>query len=644
MCGIFAFVSTEKSFPEEQIPLVQHSLSHRGPDASGVWHDRSWRTALLHTRLSIIDLDAGQQPMANEDGTIHAIVNGEFYDFAQIRQSLQCKGHQFSSESDSEILIHLYEEYGHECVEHLRGEFAFALWDSKRQELFAARDRFGIKPLLFSKIGDSLLLASEVKALFAAGLKAEWDLPSVYHSLSTQYPLPQNTLFKDVAQLPPGHLLCWRKGSFTIRQYWDLHFATDGDSAPMDYEQATAAVRELLDDAIKTRLRADVPLCCHLSGGIDSSIVAARSNALLQAPLHCFCVSFDDSLYDEATLARRLIEESGGIFHQVPMDDQQIIQNLEEATYFSEGFAINGHFIGKRILNKAIRAAGFKVALTGEGADEVFAGYAHLRQDFLADSALYSNENPKPLLNSNAASSGIMIAQEEAQIDLSSVMEKLGFIPHFLKAKAGMGFRMRSMMSQEFAHQFADVDCFGEFISSFEQVEQLSGRSPVHQSMYLWTKSALTNYILRTLGDGMEMSASIEGRLPFLDHRLVEFVSKLPTNFKIRPNSKHGTLVEKAILRDAYKDTLPAYLYKREKHPFIAPPLPIAKSGLLKEFLLDTLASADALSLPFLNCPKIREQVRNCSQMNSQCRKNFDPVLFTTLTAVFLQRRFALGY
>jgi asparagine synthase (glutamine-hydrolysing) len=380
MCGIVAvFDSCAASHPATALEAVRRGVStlhHRGPDSQNDWNSIDGLVSLGRARLSIIDLAGGDQPLANEDESVHAIVNGEFYDFERIRARLQSHGHCFRTRSDSEILLHLYEDFGVECVHHLRGEFAFVLWDSRRHLLFAARDRFGIKPLFYSESRGRPMLASEVKALHAAGVPAAWDDQGFADTLAFLI-TPPRSLFRGVSSLPPGHYMVARDSGVSTRRYWDWDFAREDEMPPARPEREyIEEFRSLLDDAVNTRLRADVPVGCYLSGGIDSCSVLALMAQHAPGRVRAFSLGFDHSMYDEGPIAREMAARTGAEFTLIPISHADMARDLSDALWHCESFFINGNSAAKFALSRAVRDAGYKVVLTGEGSDEVLAGYA----------------------------------------------------------------------------------------------------------------------------------------------------------------------------------------------------------------------------------------------------------------------------
>jgi len=631
MCGIVGIFSTSNSIDNNAINNALSSLYHRGPDANNYWQSKNKLVTLGHTRLSIIDLHTGTQPITNLDKTIYIVVNGEFYGFEEIRVDLENQGYKFQTQTDSEILLHLYAKYGVDCLNYLRGEFAFILWDEKKQLFFAARDRFGIKPLCYSNQNNTLYLASKAKALFAMGLEADWDYYSYFHAANLQYLPQERTLFANIRQLPPGHYLLANSNGVKISRYWDLDYPVDGNYRQDNELCLIEEFKHHFQEAVRLRLRADVEFCCYLSGGLDSSAVLAQAMQYSSKPIESYSVSFSEELYDEFAIAQEMAKFAGASFNPIFVSQQDLITHLAEATFYSEGLAINGHLTAKFILSKTIRQAGFKVVLTGEGSDEVLAGYPHLRQDLFS----LENQNFDKLFSSNSELAGIQLAYGES-LPLDAVKAKLGFIPAFLAAKGTYGYRVRKILSENFIQQFSRVDCYQDFLTNIDIVGQLKSRHRVNQSSYLWSKLCLANYILHTLGDGTEMANSIEGRVPFLDHKLFEFARSLPMSLKIKGS------VEKYILREALRPLITKTIYLREKRPFTAPPISCFSSAEINNFVQDIIHSQSFANVPFFDQKKVINLLKQLPKMSTTDKSAFDPVLFTVLTTFFLHQRFKL--
>ncbi len=633
MCGVIAKYAPGGQVSTSELNAAIKALNHRGPDSNAQWISPNAEAGLAHARLSIIGLNNGAQPIATDDGQIQIVVNGELYDFERIRDELKNRGHKFSTESDSEIALHLYREHGVECLQYLRGEFAIIIWDERARRLFAARDRFGIKPLVYAHHNGQLFLASEAKALFAMGLPQAWDDESFFQAANMQYTLPDRTLFAGVKQLEPGKYLLAHDNNVQTFTYWDMNYGRTEPVTKLDEQEMIEGCRHQLAEAVRLRMRADIPVCAHLSGGLDSSAVVALAMQVATTPVKCFSVSFEEETYDERALAAEMAKKAGADFHPVSVSQADLIRHLSDAVYYSEGLAVNGHLTAKYILNKEIARNGYKVALTGEGSDEVLAGYAHLRND------LFKTDGREHLLAdlhaTNKASQGIMLMHGQS-LALQAVQDKLGYTPGFLEAKGSLGHKMCGLLNDGFTSRFAKYDAYERFLSAFDVDGQLSGRNHVYQSLYLWTKSALANYILKTLGDGMEMANSVEGRLPFLDHHFFEYIRDLPLSMKI-----HGT-TEKYILKEAMKPFITKTIYERQKHPFVAPPVSAFATESAKELLNDSLRSQNFAKVPFFDQKKVVQLLENLPKLSEGERAALDPVFMMIVSASCIQDRFSL--
>ncbi|MBY0402979.1 MAG: asparagine synthase (glutamine-hydrolyzing) [Cyanobacteria bacterium] len=671
MCGFVVVQSktepVEKSIFENSLA----TLSHRGPDHQGVWISQDRKNALGHARLSIIDLNTGNQPIVDTQNGIVLVANGELYGYLNLRKDLQTKGYPFQTQSDSEIIIPLYLEYGVDLVEHLRGEFAFVLYDEKLDRLFAARDRFGIKPLCYYQDNEKLIIASEAKAFFPLGVERAWDEDSFLHATHIQYQPTHKTFFKNIFQLSPGHWLLAKGNTLhtptsplRIEKYWDLSYPqlsqetihsipSSSNHHLLDeaqIKQYTEQFTHILTEAVSLRLESDVPVCFHLSGGLDSSSVVGIASQILPSPLNCFTVAFPDfqstdtnlvNPYNERSIAEATAKLTQSNLHVVEVRANDILTHLEDAVYFSEGLAINGHISAKYILNQAIRGAGFKVALTGEGADEVLAGYPHLREDLLhhSSSPLSIEEKKQALTHlygSNTASVGVQLAQGEG-LDLKAIQTTLGFQPSFLQAKASLGLKLQGLLHPDLKEKAENTDYYQNMINCYDLPNQLIHRHPVHQSLYLWTKLTLVNYILNTLGDGCEMAHSVEGRLPFLDHHLFEYVKALPFDLKIR----HG--VEKYILREGVKHLITPEIYQRQKHPFMAPPLSRFQSPQAIAYIQDHLTSQKFKTMGRYDPQQVAALLNKLPTMSPLELTAHEPVMMFLLSSFFLHQRYQLA-
>ena len=590
MCGLVAVAGAD-AVREARLDAALDAIAHRGPDGRGTW--RGEGVALGHVRLAVTDPANGAQPIANEDGTIIAIVNGELYDAERERHFLVSRGHVVKTRCDSELLVHLYEELGDGVVARVRGELAFVLWDGRRRRLLAGRDRFGIKPLVWARWQGGIALASEAKALFALGVPARWDHEAFAHAAHVQYPWPDRTLFAGVAQLEPGTTLAW-DGAPKLARYW----------APYAAPREALDLPHLLADAVRVRGHADARVCVQLSGGLDSTAVAALSGVR-----DAFTVGFaGGGDYDERAIARETAAALGLDLREIVVTDAAIAAHWPEAVAHGEGLAINGHLVGKWLLSRAMRDAGFKVALTGEGADELFCGYAHLRAD-------------AGLAVEHAQSRGVMLPAGEG-IATDSVRARLGFVPTWIAAKASLARRVRALLAPE----LHVADPFGALL---ERLGPLPAE-PLHASTTTWLRTALAQYILRTLGDGMEMAHGIAGRVPFLDHHVAAAA------FAIAPATLAGSEIDKPVLRAALAGVVPAHVRARPKHPFLAPPL----SRLAPALVQDTLRT-HVRGSSLVDRAGLLAVLDALPAMADADRQAWDPALMLVLSAAILQKRYA---
>jgi asparagine synthase (glutamine-hydrolysing) len=586
MCGIVASISKRGRADEEALRSATSRLRHRGPDAQRVWVSDDRRVGLGHSRLSIIDLETGDQPIASEDERLRIVANGELYDFERIRAELQGRGHLFRTKSDSEIALHLYEDFGTRALSSLRGEYAFVLWDARDDQLVAVRDRFGIKPLYYAVYDGAVHLASEVKALAALGVPLRWDLDTLYDTHFVSHP-PDRTLFSGIYQVPPGCCLFTDGEHVRLHQYWDWNYPVAERTTPDGRdEEWIARLRESLDEAVRLRLRADVPVACYLSGGIDSCAVLGFAARLSPRPLRAYTLSFDHADYDEASIAEAQARRSGADLCRIDVRATDLADNFRDAIYHAERPFANAHAIAKFLLSRAVRDSGIKVVLTGEGSDEVFAGYPHFRRDLVLYGTSGADRDAIARLlgeldAANRVSAGTLLPDGSTPLD--SVERVLGYVPSNLQAWAQIGSGLLRAVDDDVLRSFARRDTYRILMTYLDVEGRLAGRHPVNQSLYIWGKTMLPNYILSNLGDRMEMAHSVEGRLPFLDHHVVELAAEMPVAMKIKG------MTEKYVLREAARDVLIDEVYARQKHPFMTPPATVQQDGRLYTFLQDTL-------------------------------------------------------
>ena len=620
MCGIVAIFSREGRICHDALERATKSLYHRGPDGQRQWISADGRVGLGHARLSIIDLTTGDQPIANEDESLRIIVNGEFYDYEKTQKELESAGHRLRTRSDSEIALHLYEDLGVHCLQRLRGEFAIVLWDDRNKTIFAARDRFGIKPIFYAFHEGKLHFASEAKALFAAGVPARWNPESVYHSL--EFGGHQSrTLFEGVFQIPPGHYMIATENRYQLYRYWDLDYPRETDVAPnrADSEYAEEFGRAL-EEAVRVRLRADVPVGCYLSGGIDSCAILGLAARHHPEPIRAFTLSFDRPEYDEREVAKEMASKAGAEFNPIPIGQDSIADNFAGAIRQAETLCVNAHGVAKYLLSRAVNKAGYKVVLTGEGSDEMLGGYLHFRRDMTPQG---SRAVP---VNSNGTAGS-----------LEGIRRLLGFVPGWIDTSAAQALKMHAVFSDDFLETYKGLQGFRSFFNDIDVQGQLTGRHPLHQSLYLWTKTRLPNYLLTLLGDRMEMAHSIEGRVPFLDHRLVELIRSQPVTQKI-----HGA-TQKYVLRESVRGVVTDTVYRRPKHAFLSPPAALNPEGRLSVLMQDTLRGPVLGSLPFFDQKKVVGILDKLHTMDEGAGVASDQVLMILLSACILHESFQIS-
>lgn len=641
MCGIVGMFSRREPVRAAVLERATQSLHHRGPDGQRHWVSADKRVGLGHARLSIIDLTTGDQPIASEDGRTRIVVNGEFYGYEAIRQELQQRGHRLRTKTDSEIALHLYEDLGVHCLEHLRGEFALVLWDENRRRLFAARDRFGIKPLFYAWVGETLYIASEVKALFAAGVPARWDEESVYHSMAFGGHQVR-TLYDGVLQVPPGYFMLVTDKHVQLNQYWDFNYPAQNRTvtARTDVEYA-AEFREGLEESVRIRLRADVPVGVYLSGGLDSCSVLGLAARHHPKPIKAFTLTFEDAAYDEGPIAREMAAKVGAEFHTIPIRQRDLADAFTDAIAQAETACVNAHGVAKYVLSRAVRDAGYKVVITGEGSDEILGGYPHFRRDML----LYNREGQDPkaieellrwLDDHNTVSRGLLLPDGEIG-NVDAVKRVLGYVPSWIETFSSRALKLRPLLADWFQHKYGHREGEYNILDDTDVSRQLKGREPLHQSLYLWSKTVMAGYILTMLGDRMEMGHSVEGRVPFLDHKLVELIANQPANQKIRG------MTEKYVLREAVKDVITETVYKRQKHPFLSPPATLNPDDTFHTFVQDMLRGPTMRSIPFFSQKAVITLLDALPGMEVGARTAFDQILMHLVSLCVLQERLRLS-
>lgn len=569
MCGIAGILNLKENAKlSDEYSTIRDMIAvlrHRGPDESGFYIDE--KIALGHARLSIIDLKGGKQPIHNEDKTLSIVFNGEIFNYVELRNFLSSKGHDFYTKSDTEVIIHLYEEYGTDCLKYLNGQFAFAIWDRVNKTLFVARDRVGIRPLFYTIADGSLIFASEIKALFMhKKVKREIDPISLDQIFTFWVTIPPRTAFKNICELPAGYYMLLQEGKHIIAKYWDLNFINDNQlKKETDYAEE---LRELLIDSTRLQLRADVPVGAYLSGGIDSSVITTIIKKYTDTPLRSFSVTFDDGQYDESEYQKEVISFLNTEHSNIKCTYTDIGKVFPQVIWHTEKPVLRAAPAPLYLLSKLVRESGYKVVLTGEGSDEILAGYDIFKETKVRRFIeRYPNSKFRPLILKrlypylvNSPVRYLQYAEAFFNIDTN------GYPPHFYShiPRWVTTEKTKVFFSSELREELKDYRNIDELTNFLNDID-LSYFDDLSKAQYLEAKTLLPGYILSSQGDRVAMAHSVEGRFPFLDHRVIEFCCKLPSHIRM------NVLKEKYILKESMKDLIPSSIIKRTKQPYMAP-------------------------------------------------------------------------
>jgi asparagine synthase (glutamine-hydrolysing) len=614
MCGIAGYFNTGGPASPEygQLAAMIHQLRHRGPDGYGFYGDE--RVGLAHARLSIIDLAGGWQPIHNEDKTLWVIFNGEIFNYLELRQGLEARGHCFTSHSDTEVIVHLYEEKGEDCLADFNGQFALVVYDKKLGSLFIARDRLGIRPFYYCDHGGRFYFASEIKALFAAdpAIPRALNQAVVQDVFTFWSPVGEETAFRGVFQLEAGCCATLRSGApLRVRPYWQLPF---GEPVRSFSSEAACAeeLRHLLIDAVRLRLRADVPVGAYLSGGLDSAAITTLVKHYTNNPLKTFSVGFSDPVYDES---REQAEVAGYLatdHHNIRCSYEAIAEHFPTVIHHAEVPILRTAPTPLFLLSRLVRQNGYKVVLTGEGADEILGGYDLFKEakirafiqrmsdsalrplllkrlyPYLALSPTRSAEYARKFFATDAPLTDIFYGHRPRWQTTSS--NHLFFTDDF---RAAAGHDSEARLARKFARPLAPLDLFS-------------------RAQWLESKLLLGNYLLSAQGDRMAMANSVEGRYPFLDHRVVEFAGAIPVAWRMR------VLHEKNILKKALAGLLPAKVLTRKKQPYMAPDILSFFGGRRPDYLQYYLSDALLAEAGVFKPRAVARLVAKCARQERQ--------------------------
>lgn len=617
MCGICGIVKFDKGISgldRETIKSMNSKLIHRGPDAQDTFVYKN--VALGFTRLSIIGLQNGMQPLTNEDESLILICNGEIFNYIELKQELIQKGHKFKTKTDVEVILHLYEEYGTSFLNYLNGQFAFALYDKRKQKLFCVRDQMGIIPFFYTKIGDTFIFASEIKAILEhPEVKAKVDLIGLDQIFTFAGLLSPRTMFEGIHSLENGHFLEVNDhGDIVDHEYWDLIFP-EGEMPMNGIAESVYAdeIEAKFEDAIRLRLRADVPYGYYLSGGLDSSMIGMKINKLSRDTRNtAFSIDFKQSSYSESKYQKLVAQASNSDLYQTTFLIEDISKRLIDSVYHSECPIKETYNTASMALSEDVRRKGIKVVLSGEGADEFFAGYVGYRFDKMRAMNLIENKGNQEELN----------LRNEIWGDKNFFYEKN--YSEFETEK-------KRIFSSSINASYDEINCL-----NFPVVDKtkLNNRSLLNKRSYLDYKIRLVDHLISDHGDRMAMANSVEVRYPFLDKNLVEYAASIPSDMKLNDFS------EKYILKKIGKKFLPKEIINREKFGFIAPGSPFLIQSNI-EYINDILSYDLIKKQGYFDPDQIEALKKKYGQKGYTINEPFEnDLLITVITFGILQQTF----
>ena len=593
MCGIAGYHGKLMA-PEaaaDRLGRMVAALRHRGPDGEGI--AVRGETGLAHTRLSIVGLTDGAQPMTSEDGALAVSFNGEIFNYVELRDDLKARGHRFRTHSDTEVLLASYAAKGLDCLADFNGDFAFALHDTANRTLVLARDRMGVRPLFYAEHDGALFFASEIGALLALpGMAAEIDPVALDQIFTLWCPIPPRTAYRGIHELPPGHMMIVRDGQRMIRPWWQLSYPDRADIRPAPRVEVQAEeLRALITDATRIRLRADVPVGSYLSGGLDSSFIAALAARTVTRGLRTFSLTFRSAEHDEGHWQRQMAATLDAEADSVECSTQAIAAHMPEAMRHIGCPILRTAPVPLHLLSARVRERGMKVVLTGEGADEVFAGYDIFREARVrrfCGRQPASPRRPRLFQRLYPYLPGLKQQSPEYLARFFSFGSEALDDPLYSHRP-----RFRSTAAAKLFFSAGLKDALGDYDAAAELVERLpadfSRWHPLHQAQYLETAFLLPGYLLSSQGDRVMMANAVEGRFPFLDHRVVSFAAGLS------PDAKLSGLKEKHILKEAARGIVPAAIIDRAKQPYRAPDAE-AFAAPASPAYLDTVLSPERLA------------------------------------------------
>lgn len=586
MCGIAGIINLRHNTAINDAVLSDMAsiMYHRGPDGTGIYNDK--QVGLAHARLSIIDINGGNQPIHNEDNNVWVVFNGEIFNYIELRDKLKIQGHVFYTHSDTEVIVHLYEEYGDNFMKYLNGQFSIALWDKQKQKLLLIRDRVGITPLFYTQINGQLIFASEIKSILVALKQAPSLNKQALDQLMTFWsPVSPNTLFENIYEVPPGDFLTIENGSVKKKKFWDWEFAKPGEYLDKPESTLIEELHDLLIDATKIRLRSDVPVGAYLSGGLDSSVITALIHNYGDVDLRTFSIGFDDGALDESDYQNQMIKHLGADHSRIQCSYSDIAENFRATIWHTEAPILRTAPIPMNQLSKLVHDKGYKVVLTGEGADEVLGGYDIFKEGKIRQ---FWAKNPDSSFRPS------LLKRLYPYLDLSKKQGVI-YLKNFFGAElehpelsyfAHLPRWTTTAKCKQFFSEDMKVNLSDNAISELEKTfpARVSELDPFNKSQFIEAKSLMAGYLLCSQGDRMLMKNSVEGRFPFLDHRVIEFANSINPKFKMK------VLNEKYLLKQSMRRYLPETIVDRFKQPYRAPDIPSFFTDKTPEYVKDLLS------------------------------------------------------
>ncbi|MFA6216049.1 MAG: asparagine synthase (glutamine-hydrolyzing) [Candidatus Omnitrophota bacterium] len=638
MCGIAGIYNLTKQhqIDTELLKRMITTMRYRGPDEFGIYKDSD--IGLGHARLSIIDLSGGQQPMHNEDKSIWIVFNGEIFNYLEIREELVKKGHQFYTKSDTEVLIHLYEEKGTGMFDDLNGQFSFAIWDTRQKSLLLARDRMGIRPLFYTTVDGSLIFASEIKAIFSdTRVNRAFDVKGFDQVFTFWSTISEQTVFEGIKELPPAHYLLARNGTIDIKRYWELDYYTPGETQKSNEDEYASELLELLKDSIMLRLRADVPVAAYLSGGLDSSLITALVKKHFNNKLETFSVSFSDSNYDEGAFQRKMADFLGTEHKGVTCGYSGIGEIMPQVVWHAEKPLIRTAPAPLFILSKLVRQNNIKVVLTGEGADEILGGYDLFREMKIRRFwAKYPDSRSRPLLmrklysyipNWPKTTSAFLEGFYRNHL-LKTDTKSYSHLPRW-----DITSRIKSLFSREVKNELNNCKSVDNFEESFPK--QFTSWDSLSQAQYIEAATLLSGNLLSSQGDRMMMANSVEGRFPFLDYRVIEFCAQLPPQMKLK------VMNEKYLLKKIAKPYLPEEICKRKKQGYRSPDSASFFHGKQHSYVEDLLSEDNLKKTNYFDPLMVTNLVKKCKTTDTSLLSAKDNMAIVgVITTLLLHKQF----